>query len=88
MSALRLLTYFHLVPEFSRVATYPVTESEIQEYHRNLERLGQVLAIIDKYIHVALAALKKEEVFEVVIEMVSRLDLIHVSITINAIGYI
>lgn len=63
------LSYF--TPNFNAIATYPVTESDIQEYHRNLERPDQVIANIEKYIHVAFAVLKKEKVVDRVFEMVS-----------------
>jgi hypothetical protein len=46
-------------------------ESDIQEYQRNLERLDQVLTNIEKYIHFAFAALKKEEVVGRLFKMVS-----------------
>ncbi|KAH9958566.1 hypothetical protein BC827DRAFT_554469 [Russula dissimulans] len=49
--------------DFDGVAGYPtIPESDIQECHRNLERLDQVLANIEKYIHVVFAVLKKEDV--------------------------
>ncbi|KAH9178377.1 hypothetical protein EDB89DRAFT_2239613 [Lactarius sanguifluus] len=44
------------------VASSPVPESEIPEYIRNLERLDMVLANIERYIHIAFAALRKEDV--------------------------
>ena len=53
-------------------ATIP--ESEIQEFRRNLERLDQVLSNIEKYIHIAFAALKKEDVVERMFFMVSWFD--------------
>ncbi|KAI0293836.1 hypothetical protein BC826DRAFT_1014493 [Russula brevipes] len=38
--------------DFDGVAGYPtIPESDIQEYHRSLERLDQVLASMEKYIH-------------------------------------
>ena len=61
------------LPDFDGVAGYPtIPENDIQEYHRNLERLDQVLANIEKYIHVAFAALKKEDVVLRMFTMVSR----------------
>ncbi|KAI9512951.1 hypothetical protein F5148DRAFT_560177 [Russula earlei] len=51
--------------DFDGVAGYPATpESDIQEYHRNLERLDHALANIEKYIHIAFAVLKKEDVVQ------------------------
>ncbi|KAI9440122.1 hypothetical protein H4582DRAFT_1578776 [Lactarius indigo] len=47
---------------FDGVASSSVPESEIPEYIRNLERLDMVLGNIEKYIHVAFAALRKEDV--------------------------
>ncbi|KAI9440238.1 hypothetical protein BJY52DRAFT_131749 [Lactarius psammicola] len=47
---------------FEGVAGSPVPESEIPEYIRNLERLDMVLGNIERYIHIAFAALKKEDV--------------------------
>jgi hypothetical protein len=61
---------FRLVPNFDRVAS-TIPESDIQEYQRNLERLDQVLVNIEKYIHFAFAALKKEEVVGRLFGMVS-----------------
>jgi hypothetical protein len=66
------LTGFQLSADFDGVAGYPtIPESDIQEYHRNLERLDQVLASMEKYIHVAYAALKKEDVVQRMFTMVS-----------------
>jgi hypothetical protein len=63
---------FRLVPNFDRVASIQsIPESDIEEYRRNLERLDQVLANIEKYIHFAFAALKKGEVVERLFKMVS-----------------
>ena len=67
LSSLSLIN-FRLVPNFDRVASIP--ESDIQEYHRNLERLDQVLVNIEKYIHLAFAV-KKGEVVERLFKMVS-----------------
>ncbi|KAI9451041.1 hypothetical protein BJY52DRAFT_1419286 [Lactarius psammicola] len=48
---------------FEAVAGYPpIPDSEIQEYIRNLERLDKVLNKIERYIHIAFAALKNEDV--------------------------
>ncbi|KAH8977699.1 hypothetical protein EDB86DRAFT_3000152 [Lactarius hatsudake] len=47
---------------FDGVASSPVPESEIPEYIRNLERLDMVLSNIERYIHIAFAALRKEDV--------------------------
>ena len=46
-------------------------ESEVQEYTRNLERLDMVLSNIEKYIHIAFAALRKEDVVRRMFHMVS-----------------
>jgi hypothetical protein len=60
-------------PEFDGVAGYPtIPKSDILEYHRNLRRLDQTLANIEKYIHVAFAALKKEDVVHRMFTMVSE----------------
>jgi len=48
-----------------------VPDSDVQEYHRNLERLDQVLASIEKYIHIAYAALRKEDVVRRMFEMMA-----------------
>ncbi|KAH9057853.1 hypothetical protein EDB87DRAFT_1628559 [Lactarius vividus] len=40
----------------------PIPDSEIPEYIRNLERLDMALVNIERYIHIAFAALKKEDV--------------------------
>jgi hypothetical protein len=48
-----------------------VAESEIGEYTRNLERLDVVLANIEKYIHIAFVALRKEDVVRRMFAMVS-----------------
>jgi len=51
--------------DFDGVARYPtIPESDIQEYHRNLERLDELLANIEKYIYVAFAVLKKDDVVQ------------------------
>jgi len=51
--------------DFGGVAGYPtIPEGEIQEYHRNLEPLDHVLSNIEKYIHVAFAALGKGDVVQ------------------------
>ena len=71
------LTGFLSSIEFDGVAENPeptAPESEIQEYRRNLERLDQVLSNIEKYIHIAFAALKKEDVVERMFFMVSWFD--------------
>ncbi|KAH9057865.1 hypothetical protein EDB87DRAFT_1628606 [Lactarius vividus] len=47
---------------FDGVAGSPVPESDISEYTRNLERLDMVLGNIERYIHIAFAALRKEDV--------------------------
>jgi hypothetical protein len=63
---------FRLVPSFDMVTSIQsISESDIQEYQRNLERLDQVLVNIEKYIHFAFAALKKEEVVGRMLSMVS-----------------
>jgi len=60
---------------FEGVAGYPqVPETETQEYNRNLERLDLVLGSIEKYIHVAFAVLRKEEVVRRMFTMVSGFD--------------
>ena len=48
-----------------------MAESEIQEYTRNLESLDMVLSNIEKYIHIAFAALGKEYVVRRMFAMVS-----------------
>ena len=71
LSSLSLIG-FRLVPSFDRVPLIQsIPESDIQEYQRNLERLDQVLVNIEKYIHFAFAALKKEEIVERLFNMVS-----------------
>ena len=66
------LINFRLVPSFDRFTPiHSIPESDIDEYKRNLERLDQVLGIIEKYIHFAFAALKKEDVVERLFNMVS-----------------
>jgi hypothetical protein len=63
---------FRLVPNFDRVAPIQsIPESDIQEYQRNLERLDQVLVNMERYIHIAFAAMKKGEVVERLFKMVS-----------------
>ena len=47
-----------------------MAESEIQEYNRNLERLGMVLSNIEKYIHIAFVTLRKEDVVRRMFAMV------------------
>jgi hypothetical protein len=47
-----------------------VAESEIGEYTRNLERLDMVLANIEKYIHIAFAAMRNEDVVRRVFTLV------------------
>ncbi len=65
------LISFRLAPDFDGVAPVSsIPESDIPEYHRNLERLDQVLANIEKYIHLAFAALPKAEVVERLFKMV------------------
>ena len=62
--------------EFDGVADNPgptIPECDIQEYRRNLERLDQVLSNIEKYIHIAFATLKKEDVVKRMFFMVSQL---------------
>ncbi|KAH9958560.1 hypothetical protein BC827DRAFT_554296 [Russula dissimulans] len=48
-----------------------VPDSDVQEYHRNLERLDQVLANVEKYIHIAFAALEKGDVVRRMFEMMA-----------------
>jgi hypothetical protein len=68
----RFFICFPLSLAFDGVAAYPtIPESDIQEYHRNLARLDQVLGNIEKYIHIAFAALKKEDVVQKMFLMVS-----------------
>lgn len=57
---------------FEGVAGSPVPENEIPEYIRNLERLDMVLGNIERYIHIAFAALRKEDVVRRMFTMVSR----------------
>ncbi|KAF8274769.1 hypothetical protein EI94DRAFT_1695884 [Lactarius quietus] len=47
---------------FDDVIGPQVPESEIQEYTRNLEHLDTVLGSIERYMHIAFAALRKEDV--------------------------
>jgi hypothetical protein len=71
------LTGFPSSVEFDKVADNPgptIQECDIQEYRRNLERLNQVLSNIEKYMHIAFAALKKEYVVERLFFMVSWFD--------------
>ena len=56
---------------FEGVASSPVPENEIPEYIRNLERLDMVLGNIERYIHIAFAALRKEDVVRRMFTMVS-----------------
>jgi hypothetical protein len=66
------LTHFPLSLDFDGVAGYPpIPESKTQEYCYNLECLDQVLANIKRYISVAFAALKKEDVVQRMFHMVS-----------------
>jgi hypothetical protein len=66
------LTRFPLSLDFDGVAGYPpIPDSETQEYCRNLECLDQVLANIERYIPVAFAASKKEDVVQRMFHMVS-----------------
>ena len=46
-------------------------ESELQEYIRNLEHLDMLLERIEEYIHLAFAALRKEDVVRRMFGMVS-----------------
>jgi len=51
--------------DFNGVTGYPtIPESDIQEYNRSLECLDQILGNIEKYIHIAFAALGKEDVVQ------------------------
>jgi len=66
------LTRFPLSLDFDGVTGYPpIPESETQEYCCNLEHLDQVLANIERYIPIAFAALKKEDVMQRMFHMVS-----------------
>ena len=68
------LTGFPSSVEFDEVADNPgptIPECDIPEYRRNLERLDQVLSNIEKYMHIAFAALKKQDVVERLFFMVS-----------------
>ncbi len=56
---------------FERFACSPIPDNEIPEYIRNLERLDMVLGNIESYIHVAFAALRKEDVVRRMFTMVS-----------------
>ncbi|KAI9512946.1 hypothetical protein F5148DRAFT_559685 [Russula earlei] len=51
--------------------TAAVPDIDIQEYHRNLQRLDLVLANIEKYIHIAFAVLKKEDIAQRMLEMMA-----------------
>jgi len=60
-------------PGFDGVEGYPpFPRSLFQEYRRNLERLDQLLANIETYIHVAFATLKKGSVVRRVFSMVRQ----------------
>ena len=48
-----------------------MAESEIQEYTRNLESLDMVLSNIERYIHIAFAALRNDGVVRRIFAMVS-----------------
>ena len=48
-----------------------MAESESQEYTQNLKRLDEVLGNIEKYIHVAFAALRRDDVVRRMFPMVS-----------------
>ncbi|SRR6266404_4040465 len=64
-----------LISGFEGVAGYPqVPETETQEYDRNLQHLDLVLGSIEKYIHVAFAVIRKEEVIRRMFTMVSGFD--------------
>jgi hypothetical protein len=66
------LICFRLAPYFNGVAEYPlIPEGDKQEYYRNMEHLDQVLFNIEKYIHLAFAVMKKEDVVERMFTMVS-----------------
>ena len=66
------LIRFHLAPDFDVAPSHAlIPECDIPEYYRNVERLDQVLSNIEKYIHFAFAALKREEVVERMFNMVS-----------------
>jgi hypothetical protein len=56
---------------FDGVTGSPVPESEIRDYTIHLERLDMVLSNIEKYIHIAFAALRKENVVRRMFAMVS-----------------
>jgi hypothetical protein len=72
-----VLSFFYLPnlisspPGFYRIAGSSVPESEIQEYTRKLKRLDMLLDNIEEHIHIAFAALGKEDVVRQMFAMVS-----------------
>jgi hypothetical protein len=81
------LTYFPLPLDFDEVAAYPtIPEGDIQEYHRNLGRLNQVLGSVEKYIHLAFAVLMKEDIVQKMFMMVSYYT-IYARIKINVTAH-
>ena len=84
------LICFRLAPDFNGVVDYhPILESDKQEYYSKIEHLDQLLFNIEKYIHLAFAVTKKEDLVERMFTMVSQFDLaLCDSITTNTTGYI
>jgi len=67
---------FSCAPGFDGAISFPpIPECDIQEYHRNVERLDQVLSSIEKYIHFAFAVLKKEEIVERMFTMMASVKI-------------
>ncbi len=56
---------------FEGVAGSPVPDIEIRQYIRSLRRLDMVLGNIERYIHIAFAALREEDVVRRMFTMVS-----------------
>ncbi|KAH9952434.1 hypothetical protein BC827DRAFT_1387632 [Russula dissimulans] len=57
------------------LAGYPtIPECDVQDFHRNLVHLDQILANIEKYIHFSFAALRKEVVVRRMFSMVSEIS--------------
>jgi hypothetical protein len=69
-----LTRYLHLGADFDGISAYsPVRDGDVQEYNRNLQRLDQTLTSIEKYIHIAYATLKNEDIVRRLFNMVSPL---------------
>ena len=67
-----ILEFLHLAAHSYRIPTMSqVPEGDTQEYIGNLERLDMVLANIERYVLIAFAALRKEDVVQRMFTMVS-----------------